>query len=163
MNVEDALRAYLNMRETLAEKERKHKEYKSGIAKQMDVIERFIAKKLDETGADNMTIKGVGTTFRAMKDSVAINDTEVFRKFLAKRMLLTLQPHLYRTVDGAMRADGDEVLDEHVQSILNSGAFDLLSVKAHKLNCKQFMTENDGHMPPGVDYSKEYVIQVRKK
>lgn len=163
MNVEDAIRAYINMRDTLSAEDRKFKEYKSGIVTQMEVIERYIQKKLDETGADNLSIKGIGTTFRALKDSVAIKDSEEFRQFLAKRMLLSLQPHMYKDSNGNFRADGEEVLREHVQGILNSGAFDLLSVKAHKLNCKQFMTDNDGHMPPGVDYSKEYVIQVRKK
>ena len=32
----------------------------------------------------------------------------------------------------------------------------------NKLNCKDWMQNNDGIMPPGVGYTKEIVVQIRK-
>ncbi len=163
MNIERLLKAYLKMRDTLSEREREFKEYKKGINDQMEVVERAIKKHLLDTGVDNVSVKGIGTTFLTMKDSVTVKDGETFRKFLCERMLMTLQPHMYRDVEGNMRADGQTVLEEHIQTMLNSGAFDLMPSTAHKANTKQYMVDHDGLLPPGIDYTKEQIVQVRKK
>lgn len=163
MNLEQALTAYINIRDAFNIEDRKYKEYKKEIDDKLKKIETYIHNKLNQEGIDNITIKGVGTTFKTIKDSVAISDGNSFKRFLAERMLLNLQSHMYKNQSGNFRDDGRDVLNEHVDAILNSGAFDLLSVKAHKLNCKTFMADNDGLMPKGVDYTKETVVQVRKK
>lgn len=163
MNIDRLLRAYLKMRDTLKEREREFKEYKKGITDQMEVVEKGIKKHLLESGVDNVSVKGVGTTFLTTKDSVTVSDGEHFRKFLCEKMLMMLQPHLYKSSDGEFRADGRDVLDEHIQTMLNSGAFELLTTNAHKANTKQYMADHEGLLPPGVSYDKEQIVQVRKK
>lgn len=163
MNVERLIRAYLKMRDTLNERKREYDEYKKGIEAQMEKIEQGLHRHLDQTGLTDFSKKGVGTAFLTTKDSVSVTDGEVFRKFLCEKMLMMLQPHMYKDVNGSMRSDGQEVLEEHILSMLNSGAFDLLSTSAHKANTKQYMLQNDGKLPPGLEYTKELVVQVRKK
>jgi len=162
IKIDEAITSYLNMRQAIEVESRKAKDFASNLKDKMDLLEKYIHKKLDELNIDSFKAKGVGTAFKASKDYVKISDKEAFKKFLAERFLMALQSLQYKTSEGAWQPDGEDDLKSHTESLLNSGAFDLLTVAANKNNCKAFMTDNDGIMPEGVDYTKELVIQFRK-
>ena len=73
-----------------------------------------------------------------------------------------LQLFVYKQMDGSWQPNGEADLEEHVEKLMATDAFDLITIKPSKPNCKSFMEENDGHMPPGVEYTKEIVVQIRK-
>lgn len=162
IKIDSAIKAYLNMRAAIEVENRKAKEYAADLKDTMDMLELYIRKQLDKMGLDSFKAKGVGTAFKAMKDSVTISDKEAFKRFLTAKFLTALQAHHYKTSDGEWQPDGEIDLNEHIDRVLNSGMFDLLTVSANKNNCKTYKDENDGLMPEGVDYFKEIVVQFRK-
>ena len=150
------------MRDSIALRKREAKEYEASLKDKMDKVESHIHRLLLELGTDSFKAKGVGTAFLASKDSVTISDKEGFKKFLAESFLMNLQSYHYKTQEGLWQPEGKLDLAEHVEKLLDSGTFDLLTVSANKLNCKAYMTDHDGIMPDGVDYFKETVVQFRK-
>lgn len=150
------------MRREIEAKNLEAKTFAAELKDKQSTIELAIRQQLDIMGIDSFKAKGIGTAFKAEKDSVSVSDKENFKKFLAANMLMALQPSHYKTMEGNWQPDGEIDLDEHVETLLNSGSFDLLTVSANKLNCKKYMEENSGVMPDGVDYFKEIVIQFRK-
>ncbi len=161
IKIDQAISAYIKMRDAITEKQREGKEYAASLKDKMSKLELFIFAKMDELGVDSFKSSG-STAFKTTKDSVTISDKEEFKTFLAKTLLMSLQGYHYQSMEGDWQPDGEADLKEHIAKLLNSGAFDLLTVAANKNNCKDYMTTNDGLMPPGVDYRKEIVIQIRK-
>jgi hypothetical protein len=49
------------------------------------------------------------------------------------------------------------------QFILEHNALDLLHERIHQSNMKQFLEDNPGLLPPGLNVDSEYTITVRKK
>jgi len=162
IKINQAIEAYIAMRDSINERTREAKEYAASLKGKMDKLELHIHSLLIELGSESFMAKGVGTAFITTKDSVSIKDKEGFKKFLASQMLTNLQGYLYRRQDGEWQPEGEADLEEHVEKLLNSGAFDLLTVSANKNNCKTYMSEHDGLMPEGIDYFKETVVQFRK-
>lgn len=162
IRIDEAISTYIKMRDAITLKDREAKDFKAKLKDQMEKLELFIKAKLKELGTDSFKKKGVGTAFLAMKDSVSISDKEGFKSFLAKTMLLTLQKEQYLIPNGEWQPDGLADIHKDIEKILNSGAFDLLTVTANKNNCKTYMSEHNGLMPDGVDYRKEDVVQFRK-
>jgi len=162
IKIDEAIATYIKMRQAIEVESRKAKDFAANLKDKMDMLEKYIHTKLDELNLDSFKAKGVGTAFKATKDYVKISDKDAFKKFLAAVLLKALQPQQYKTHEGVWQPDGEADLAAHVESLLNSGAFDLLTVSANKNNCKDFMNNNDGIMPDGVDYTKELVIQFRK-
>lgn len=154
---------YVKMRAAIDEISREAKEKTAAISKPMELIAAHIKSELDKLNSDSFKGKdGCGTAFLSTKDYVAVSDKEGFKKFLAETMCLKMHPLLYKDPKGQWLKDGHIDLAEHVESMLNSGAFDLITLSANKLNCKDWMQNNDGIMPPGVGYTKEIVVQIRK-
>ena len=151
------------MRAAIDEISREAKEKTAAIKKPMELIETYIKGELDKLNIDSFKGKdGCGTAFKTEKDYVSVSDKEGFKKFLAETMCLKIHPFVYQDPKGQWLKDGEADLAEHVESMLNSGAFDLITLTANKLNCKDWMQNNDGIMPPGVGYTKEIVVQIRK-
>ena len=162
IEIDSAIRAYLNMRNSIAEKQRGVDEYKAELKDNMSKLELYIHKLLNDMKVDSFKVKGVGTAFKAKKDFVSISDKEGFKEFLAAGLLETLQVHCYKKSNGDWTHEGELDLKEHIERLLNGGVFDLLTIAANKNNCKTYMSEHDGIMPDGVDYRTETVVQFRK-
>lgn len=162
IEIDKAIKAYIGMRDAIAEKNREAKEYAATLKDDMNRLELYIHKLLNDMKLDSFKAKGVGTAFIAMKDSVTISDKEGFKSFIAAKLLFALQKHHYKTGKDEWQPEGEIDLKEHVDMLLNAGVFDLLTVAANKNNCKTFMAEHDGSMPDGVEYFKENVVQFRK-
>jgi hypothetical protein len=163
LDMTQAISTYVKMRGAVDEINREAKDKVAVINKQMDILEKFIHTELDKLNVDSFKGKnGIGTAFKTEKDYVSVSDKEGFKKFLAGTMLQKMQPHVYKDSNNEWRPDGEVDLADHVERILNSGAFDLITLAANKTNCKDWMQNNDGIMPPGVGYTKEIVVQIRK-
>ena len=161
IKINEAIQAYVKMRDAITERSRAEKDWKKGIVEQMDKLEQFILIKCDELGTETFKAGG-NTAFKTFKDSVTVSDKESFKKHIASTLLTALQPWSYRTTEGDWQPDGESDLNEHIEKILESGAFDLITLAANKNNCKEFMSDHDGSLPAGVDYRKEVVVQIRK-
>jgi len=156
-----AIEVYLKIRSTIEKVNRDAKEKIAPLTKQLDLIESFLKKEIDRTGMDSL--KGeFGTAFITTKDFVSIKEKEEFKFFLAETMLLNLQGYIYKTEKGQWQPDGESDLKEHVDKLAGSGAFDLITLSASKTNCKDFMNSNEGIMPPGIVYTTEQAVQIRK-
>ena len=83
-------------------------------------------------------------------------------------MLLHMQPTKYKSTDGkwlvedGMTLDGQDVLKTDVETALNSGMLDLLTLSANKNNCKSYRKEHDDTMPVGIKYQTKSVVQIQK-
>ncbi len=161
VKVDKLIRTFIKIRDTISAKDRDHKKWKEGLTEQLTKIELAIMAKCNEQGVDSLKADG-NTAFKKSKDSVTIADKEGFKKFLATTILMRLQPHNYKTSDDEWQPDGEVDLNEHVERVLDSSAFELLTLSANKSNCKEYMEENLGLMPDGIAYTKETVIQIRK-
>ena len=163
LDISQAISTYVKMRAAMDEISREAKEKTAAIKKPMELIETYIHTELDKLNIDSFKGKdGCGTAFKTEKDYVSVSDKEGFKKFLAETMCLKIHPFIYKDPKGKWITGGEANLAEHVESMLNSGAFDLITLSANKLNCKDWMQNNDGLMPPGVGYTKEIVVQIRK-
>lgn len=161
ITVKQAVATFIKIREAKAVKERELKEWKAGIKAQEEALEKFIKREM--ASLDITTIGSDGNTAsQHEKDFVSISNKDTFKTFLATQMLTALQPHLYRDMQGEWQPDGKADLAEHVEKLVDSGAFDLITLSANKTNCKDYMAENKGLMPDGIKYEKEIVIQIRK-
>jgi hypothetical protein len=163
LDISQAIGTYVKMRAAIDEISRDSKKKTAAIAKPMELIETYILTQLNKLNVDSFKGKdGSGTAFKNTKDYVAVSDKEGFKKFLAETMCLKMRPFVYQDPKGQWLRGGESDLAEHVECMLNSGAFDLITLSANKLNCKDWMQNNDGIMPPGVSYTKEIVVQIRK-
>jgi hypothetical protein len=163
IDISQAIVTFVKMRAAIDEISREAKEKTAAIKKPMELIETYIRTELDKLNIDSFKGKdGCGTAFKQTKDYVSVSDKEGFKKFLAETMCLKMRPFVYKDPKGQWLRGGESDLAEHVECMLNSGAFDLITLSANKLNCKDWMQNNDGIMPPGVGYTKEIVVQIRK-
>ena len=162
VTVETALDTYVRINAAREVKVREHKDELKELDTQLDKIKDFLDVNLEQLGLKSFQGQCGHTAFIANKDSVKISDKERFKSHLLETMLMNVQPHLYKTMDGEWQPDGQETMTEHVEKMLNSGAMDLLTLSANKNNCKDFMNSNDGLMPAGTDYTKWTEVQVRK-
>jgi len=160
--IDRAITLYADTRTELEAQQKEAKAAEVDLKAKMDRLEMYIQAGLEELKLDKVSANGY-TASKTFKDSVTIEDKQTFSIFLVQKMLLHLQPHMYKTRQGDWQADGKECLMEHVESVMNSGALDLLSLGAHKTNCKEYMTANEGSMPNGIKYTKKSVIQIRKQ
>ena len=161
ITIKQAVATFIKIREAKARKDRELKDWKASVKKQEDMLEAFIKKEM--VRLDMTTVGADGNSaFQKEKDFVNIENKEIFKTFLAEKMLLALQPHVYKNMQGEWRGHAKDDLDEHAARIIDSGAFELLTLSANKTNCKEYMAENKGLMPDGIKYEKELSIQIRK-
>ena len=161
ITIKQAVATFIKIREAKAKKERELKEWKADAKKHEDKLEAFIKKEM--VRLDMTTVGADGNTaFQHTKEFVSIGNKDTFKTFLATQMLMNLQEFIYKDMQGAWRHGAKEDLAEHTAKIVDSGAFDLLTLSANKTNCKDYMSENKGLMPDGIKYEKEVVIQIRK-
>ncbi len=153
IKLNDALVAYINIRDDLTEKEREFKVFKAERKAQLSEIELFLKAKCEELGTDSVKAGGI-TAFTKIKDSVAIDDKDTFRN--------TIAGCLAEVICDLLVSDPDAGEIAMTSAIAAASAFDLLTLSANKINCKSYMADHEGLMPLGVKYTTEQVIQVRR-
>lgn len=161
ITINNAIKAFINIREETAKRERSLKEWRASIKDAEAKLEKFIRSHMKKLDLTSVGANG-NTAFETEKDFVRIEDKEKFKLFLAKQMLLDLQSYMYKKLEGDWQPDGESDLADHAKTIVESGTFDLLTLSANKTNCKDYMEKHDGLMPEGIKYDKETVIQIRK-
>lgn len=132
MDVKRAIAGYLMLREKIDELEMAHKATVKELKEKQTKIANLVKKHFDETGEDSTKVTGVGTAFKAKKDSVRIDNKAEFTDFLMKQ----IEEH---GVDGLYFA----------------------TVSASKNAVKEYMADTDGELPPGVKYDAWVEVQFR--
>lgn len=146
-----AMTTYVAMRDDIAKKEKEFKAYKADLKDKQATIEKFLITTCESLGTESVTGGGF-TAFITSKDSVSISDKTVLMSHVVETLVSAL-PGIY--IDATN-------LKPFLDAAFNSCAFDILTISANKNNCKTFMGDNGGVMPPGVAYDKRQVVQVRK-
>lgn len=82
MDIDKVIDGYIKLRDKKDETRRRHQEELAPINEQMQKIEGYLHKKLQELGLDQFKAKGVGTVFLKMDVSVTVDDREEFFKFV---------------------------------------------------------------------------------
>lgn len=145
----------------------KSKDSVSGMKDNLEKIDSAIMKYLNEQGLDSVKSE-FGTAFKDTKDRLNISDSIAFKRHIISQLLLSIQRNKYVNSDGEWKPSldgipsGDVLLNGDCEVAINSGALDLLTLQANKNACKDFMRENDGRMPNGVNYTTFTDIKVRK-
>ncbi len=150
--IDKALKAYVNIRDDIAAKEKEFKAWKEAQEALLEKIGLFLKTTCNELGTDSVKAGGI-TAFKKEKDSVAIEDKDIFKSTLATGIMSSIDSAMVGSINNR---------DEVIAAIANADIFDLLTLSANKTNCKAYMADNDGLMPPGIKYYNEKVIQVRK-
>jgi len=161
VKLNDVINTYIKMRDELAARNKAHKEDVAGLKATMEKLELHIQTKMNDVGTDSLKVDG-NTAFKAMKDSVTIQDSGEFKSYLYENILTAFQPWRYKTLEGEWQPDGESDLQEHVASLLKSDVLSILTLSANKNSCKEYMDENKGILPDGVQYRQEVSIQIRK-
>jgi len=161
IKIDKAIRAAIKIRDQISKNTADAKKLNAPLIDNLEKLGLFVMAKLEELGTDSFKADG-NTAFKATKDSITIKDKEAFKTHLATTLLLTLQPYCYKNTEGDWHPSGNKDLEEHIKKLLDSGAFDLLTISANKNNCKTYMKDHDGVLPSGIDYRKELVVQFRK-
>ena len=159
--LDKAISHYVDIRADISARKKEFDAWESDQKSKLAKLEMYIQAALEEMHLEKAQANGY-TASKTFKDSVTIEDKVTFTVFLVQKLLLHLQPHMYRKRDGDWLDDGMECLREQVEAVMQSGAFDLLSMSANKTNCKAYMDSNAGSMPTGVKYTKIDAIQIRK-
>ena len=147
--------------------DRKHKEKIADAKTALEKIDTAILNYLNEQDISSFKTE-YGTAFKFMSDRVNIGDISSFKQHILSDLLMSLTPWKYVSSDGEWQpsVDGDgggeELLKDDLSILMDSGGIGLLTIQANKTACKEFMKENDGVMPSGVNYTTFVDLKIRK-
>lgn len=142
---------YVAMRDAISIKEKAFKKEKGDIKEKMGVIEKELFKRLEADGLDSLKSDS-GTAFKSTKQFVGVENFDEFMKFLIKSVIDT-------AVSGPNPLGGTQAVIDHV---LQNASLQFLNKVVNKAAVLEYMEENNDKLPPGIKYSSEIVIQVRK-
>lgn len=74
MRVDDAIAAYIKLRDKKAEMAERHKEEMGPISEGMTKLENWLHRQMLNTGVDSFKADGVGTAFLQTMSSVTVKD-----------------------------------------------------------------------------------------
>lgn len=137
---------YVKMRDVVAAKEKVFKAEKKSIGEKMEVIAKELRKRLKADEVKSIKSDS-GTVFETKKEFVGIEDFDDFLRFLIGTILDCVV---------------DEVEQRDIDSALQHAELQFLNKAVNKTATLEWMEENEGKLPPGIKYSSEFVIQVRK-
>ena len=100
-----------------------------------------IHAKLDELGVESVKTAN-GTAFKTTKDFVGVREIEEFREFLS-----------LQATGGDKKLAGD---------LLENFPWHFFTKAVSKDAVKNFMAENEGVAPEGINYDQQIEIQIRK-
>ena len=144
---EKLISVYLQMRDDIAAKDKAAKEAKSSIVDSMNMIEDELYKRLKKEKLTTFSTDA-GTAFETTNDYVGIEEFDDFLGFL---------------ISSILTAAGLPPTPATLKQVLAAADLQFLNKAVNKTAVKDFMEENEGKLPPGIKYTKEIVIQIRKK
>ncbi len=148
---------YLKIKVALEAKAKVFNGEKKVLEGQMDTIKTALAKFANSTGQDTMSVKGVGTAFRAKKDFVSVTDWEELLCFC----LAPIAP-------GASQEELAEMVEASNLNYLKKGVMkDEVKGFMEAWNDEDSDLPDNEHperapLPPGTKYDVERVINIRK-
>lgn len=78
----EVIEKYLQLRRRKEEIERRAKEEVAEVKGKMEILENYILSVLNEMGADNIKVQGVGTAYLSTKDFVSVQDGAALREHI---------------------------------------------------------------------------------
>lgn len=139
--------AYVNMRDDLSAQEKRFNEFKKQRKADMQRLADALQRIMDESGGVESLKTPSGTAFKVTKDFVSVTDWDA-----------TLVGVLTRALDGV----NPQLLDQIVDRIMGSGELSIFNKAVSKAVVKEYMADNEGSIPVGLDYGTKVEIQVRK-
>lgn len=137
---------YLKMRNVIAAKEKAFKAEKKSIEGSMELIGAELRKRLKPEGEKAIKTDS-GTAFEVKKEFVGVEDFDDFLKFL---------------IGSILRCATNDYMDEDINAALQNAELQYLNKVVNKTAVLDHMKETKGELPPGIKYSSEIQIQVRK-
>ena len=149
-DIERRIEVYIKIRDTLAAETKVFNERKKNLQDQMDTIARDLLSAAAEQNLDGFKCKGIGTAFKKTKDFISAKDFDTFVTFAIKQALDSIS----------------EFSDDQVMAITNAmfidGPLNYMTRSVTKNSIKAYMEEHEGELPPGINYSTELVMEIRK-
>lgn len=81
MNIEDAVRSYVQLRDKKQEIDKAHKAKMAKFTELMRQLEAKILDHFNRTGLESAKT-GAGTAYRSVKSSVKVDDPEIYMQFI---------------------------------------------------------------------------------
>ena len=125
--LERMLRAYINIRDTRSKLKREFESTDNEMKKQADLLETQFLKMMQDSGSDNLTVRGLGQVIKSKKEQ-------------------------------AQARDWNSII-EYIQE---SGDVEILQRRLALGRVKQYLDDNAGALPPGVDLTTEITVTVRR-
>ena len=146
---------YIQMRDKKAALDTSTKEEKAEITANMDKIETELMKRLKADGVKSLKTPS-GTPFTSKAEFIAIENFNEFLGFLVKSIL---------DADSAVsHVEGYEVDEDRIKNVLDNADLQYLNKVVNKKACLDYMEDEEtkGKLPPGIKYSSEIQLNVRK-
>ncbi len=157
---EKVVEAYIGIRNKMAAADKAMKKWKEGQTKNQDKLIEYFKKEQANSGTNSFKTNA-GTAYEDELEFINIADRPVFMDFIMNQILMTVWRSRYTDDAGGWHENGEQLLINDKSRITNCGAFDFLSISAKKVNCIEYMNENDGVLPAGLKYTKEKTFKFR--
>jgi len=82
MNTEDVIAGYLKLRREKEAIEARAKAELAEVKEKMEVLENYILRVLNESGADSIKVSGLGTAYLSLKSYASVADRVALRAFI---------------------------------------------------------------------------------
>lgn len=84
MKIDQLVAKYIALRDSIAAEEAEFKNKLQPKKDMMDKVEAVLKKHFDETGTDTVSVRGVGTAYKTMRQSTTVADWEQTLPFIQK-------------------------------------------------------------------------------
>jgi len=158
---EQLISAYVKMRDDRDAKVKEFEVFKKARNAQMEQITAALGKIMRDTGVDSLKSTSAGTAFKATKDFVGIDDWPTFMEFIARGLIKEIGYEEPSHWCVGIK-EPSHWCDEAVQKIITSDQFAFFNKAVKKATVKEFMSDNDDQLPPGLNYSTQIEIQIRR-
>jgi len=146
--------AYLSMRAAISALDASTKEEKDSIQSKMGLIEVALARQLKADGVNSYKANGIGTAFTTTNKFVGVENFNEFLGFIVESILIA-------DLEGG-DYEGRPIDSSQIKYILDHADLQFLNKVVNKTAVLDYMKVNEDKLPPGIKYTTEKVIQVRK-
>lgn len=144
----ELIEAYVGLRDLLQLHESNFKTWKENIKSRMEELQQLLFAKMQSLDVEQLKSSN-HIAFKTSREYLNISDKQAFTDYVLNELLTSIG------VNDDTGAFKDAIYD--------SGALDLISIKAAKTSCRDVMQEKLGGKPvPGTNYTSETVINIRK-
>lgn len=84
------LKQYLDIRAKLKELDDAHEDRRKPLVEIQNLLSGWILQFIEQAGLQNLSVKGIGTAYRSVRETASLSDPDVFMRFVRQNELFDL-------------------------------------------------------------------------